>query len=446
MPEKLVVLGAGESGVGAALLGQKQGFEVFVSDFGALISQAKETLTQAGIQWEENGHDTNRILTADLVIKSPGIAEKTAIVKAIRTNEIPLISEVEFAARYTTAKLIAVTGSNGKTTVVSWIANILKNAEANYILAGNIGDSFAKSVAFDNHPEYYVLEVSSFQLDDIVDFHPYIAVITNITPDHLDRYNYDFQQYIDAKFKITKNQTQQDYFIYDADDEVIKQQLELKSIKVNKIPLSFKKLNGLGTTIMDDKMITLLKGRTFDMNSKEFGLKGDHNAKNAMAASTVANLLNIRKDTIRRSLQGFQGVEHRLEPVMKVKNVQYINDSKATNINSTFYALKTVRPKTIWIVGGVDKGNDYSELLPLVNEKVKAIICLGINNSKIIDSFDNCVDTLVEARSMNEAVQMAYHLAEDGDTVLLSPACASFDLFKNYEDRGRQFKAAVSNL
>lgn len=445
MEKKLIILGAGESGVGAAILGKQKNYKVYVSDKGKINEKYKKVLLDHKIEWEENQHSEEKILAADLVVKSPGIPDSISIIKKIQENNIPVISEIEFAANFTNAKIIAVTGSNGKTTVVNWIGLMLKKAGLSYSLAGNVGISFAEKVATEK-PDYFVLEISSFQLDGIKEFHPEISVLTNITPDHLDRYDNDFQQYINAKFKITENQTEHDFFIYDADDEIIEKELEKRTIKAKKIPFSFKKIKGWKTEIIDNKMTTILKDRTFSMPTEKVGLDGKHNAKNAMAASTVANLLKIRKQTIRESLESFHGVEHRLEKVMKIKNVEYINDSKATNINSTFYALKTVKPKIVWVVGGVDKGNDYSELLPLVNEKVKAIVCLGIDNTRIIESFDKCIDTIVEAHSMEEAVKMSYQIAEEGDTVLLSPACASFDLFENYEDRGNQFKKAVKSL
>lgn len=445
MKQNLIVLGAGESGVGAAVLGQKEGYRVFVSDRGKIHEKFKEVLLHYQIDWEENQHSENRIFEADLVVKSPGIPDSIPLIEKIRAAGIELISEIEFASRFTSANLIAVTGSNGKTTVVNWIAYILKQAGMSYELAGNVGFSFAAKVAL-TKPENFVLEVSSFQLDDIENFHPHIAVLTNITPDHLDRYNYDFAQYIDAKFKITMNQTEEDYFIYDADDEVIVSELKKRTIKAQKIPFSFKNLEGDKTEMRNNKMTTTLKDKIFNIPVEHVGLEGEHNAKNAMAASTVAHVLKIRKQTIRESLETFQGVEHRLEKVGKVNNVEYINDSKATNVNSTFYALKTTRPKTIWIAGGVDKGNDYTDLLPLVHEKVKALICLGIDNAKLIQSFNNCIDLIVEVKSMQEAVDVAAHIAESGDTVLLSPACASYDLFENYEIRGEKFKEAVNNL
>lgn len=445
MKERLVILGAGESGYGAALLGIQKGYDVFVSDRGTVEEKTKNAFNKNNIAWEEGQHTESKILNADLVVKSPGIPDTAELIVKLNAAGIPVISEIEFASRYTDANLIAVTGSNGKTTVVSLLSWIFDGAGLNFILAGNVGYSFAQRVAM-FHPDYYILEVSSFQLDGIVDFHPHIAVLTNITPDHLDRYNHNFKNYIDAKFRITENQTEEDYFIYDADDKVIAEELKTRKIRARKIPFSFTKFEGDGSFCVDNTITTTFNNQIFTMPIDELQIQGDHNMKNAMAASTASSLVKIRREQLREKLSTFQGVEHRLEKVLKIRNVQYINDSKATNVNSTYYALQTVGPNTIWIVGGEDKGNDYSELLPFVHEKVKAIICLGLDNQKIIDSFDKSVDVMVEARSMNDAVQLAYRIAEEGDTVLLSPACASFDLFENYEDRGRQFKAAVRSL
>lgn len=445
MKKRLVILGAGKSGIGTAILGKQKGYDVFVSDSGKISEKYKNVLLHNTIKWEENQHSEEKILTADVVMKSPGIPDTISIVEKLKQKGVLVISEIEFASHYTHANLIAITGSNGKTTVTNWIHHTLKKAGLNCIMAGNMGVSFAKTVA-EKNPEYCVLEVSSFQLDGIVNFHPHIAVLTNITPDHLDRYDHDFQKYINAKFRITENQTANDFFIYDADDEVIKEQLKTRDIKAKKLPFSFKEIKGDGTEIINNRLTTILENIRFTMTAEDIALKGKHNSKNAMAASTVANLLKIRKQTIRASLESFQGVEHRLENVLRINNVQFINDSKATNINATYFALESVKPQVIWIVGGEDKGNDYSELLSLVNEKVKGIICLGVDNKKIIESFDNCVEKIFETQSMTEAVRMAYSLAESGDTVLLSPACASFDLFENYEDRGCQFKESVRNL
>lgn len=443
--KKLVILGAGESGAGTAILGKKQGFEVFVSDGGKIKEKYKEVLENIEVQWEEGTHSEAVILEADVVMKSPGIPDSAPLVVKLREKGIPVISEIEFAAGYTSAKIIGVTGSNGKTTTTKFIYHILKQAGINVGMAGNVGDSFAKQVA-ETAPEWYVLELSSFQLDGIVDFKPEIAVLTNITPDHLDRYENSLQKYTESKFRITMNQGENDFFIYDSDDEIIAGWLQKNKIKAQKLPFSLQQKTENGAFIENENIVIKTTNDQFNMPTSTLGLEGKHNTKNAMAAATVAQLLRIRKETIRESMESFQGVEHRLEKVLKINNVQYINDSKATNVNATFYALDSMESETIWIVGGVDKGNIYDDLLPLVNEKVKAIICLGVDNSKILNAFGNCVDMIVETQSMEEAVKMAYRMGEKGDTVLLSPACASFDLFENYEDRGRQFKNAVRNL
>lgn len=441
----LVILGGGESGVGTAILAKKQGYRVFVSDRGEIKATYRKTLEQHGIAWEENQHTEEKILQADLVMKSPGIPDDAPLVNLIRGKGIKVISEIEFAARYTNATIIGITGSNGKTTTTRLTHHILSNAGLKVGMAGNIGDSFAKQVA-ETEAEYYVLELSSFQLDGIEEFHPHIAVLTNITPDHLDRYHHNYKEYITSKFRILKNQTAENYFIYDADSEIITQWLEEISPSVRKLPFSLLKEVENGACIINNQIKITIDNTEFTMPNSTLSLEGKHNAKNAMAAATVAQLLRIRKETIRESLESFQGVEHRLEKVLKINNVQYINDSKATNVNATYYALESMEGETIWIAGGVDKGNEYSELTQLVNEKVKAIICLGIDNSRLLEAFGNCVDTIVETQTMDEAVRTAYQLAERGDSVLLSPACASFDLFTNYEDRGRQFKEAVRNL
>lgn len=443
--QRLVVLGAGESGVGSAILGKKEGFEVFVSDFGKVKETYKEVLIHHEIEWEEENHSEEKILNANLVMKSPGIPDKAPIVTKLVKAGIKIVSEIEFAAWFTDAQLIGITGTNGKTTTATLTYELLKQGGLNVGLGGNIGKSFAGMVA-DNAFENYVLELSSFQLDGIEKYRNHIAVILNIVPDHLDRYDNDFSRYVAAKFRIIMNQSEQDYFIYDADDEVISRWLAANEIRSQKMPFSVTKKLEKGAWIENEKLIIKLNNKEEIMPIATLGLQGQHNIKNAMAASTVATLLKIRKATIRESLENFQGVEHRLERVLKINNVLYINDSKATNVNATFYALDSMETPTVWIVGGVDKGNDYAELLPLVNEKVKAIICLGIDNDKIIEQFGSCVDIVVETDSMKSAVQVAYRLSEKGDTVLLSPACASFDLFKNYEDRGRQFKEAVRNL
>ena len=443
---RLVVLGGGESGVGTAILGKKKGYDVFVSDFGKIKENYKEVLTINNIPWEDEKHTEELILNADVVMKSPGIPEKAPIVKKLIEKGISVISEIEFAIQFTDAITVGITGSNGKTTTTLLTYHLLKQGGLNVGLAGNIGKSFAWQVAENKH-DIYVLELSSFQLDGIINYKPHIAILTNISPDHLDRYNYDYSLYINSKFRITKNQTEADFFIYDDEDEAIKNWLNNNKIKANKVPFSLsKKPENDGGFIEDNNINSTIKNDLFTMPINELALEGKHNIKNAMAATAVAQLLNIRKQTIRESLTNFQGVEHRLEKVLKIQGVQYINDSKATNVNSVFYALDSMTTPTVWIVGGVDKGNDYDELMPLVREKVKAIVCLGVDNSKIINAFNNVVDVMVETSSMSEAVQLAQRLAEKGDSVLLSPACASFDLFENYEDRGRQFKQAIFNL
>ncbi|WP_241448725.1 UDP-N-acetylmuramoyl-L-alanine--D-glutamate ligase [Aquimarina pacifica] len=443
--KRLVVLGAGESGVGTAILAKKEGFNVFVSDKGAIANQYKEVLINSEIEWEEQQHTASKIMNADVVMKSPGIPETVAIVKELKQQDIPVVSEIEFAAGYTNAQIIGITGSNGKTTTTMLTHHVLREGGLDVNMAGNIGDSFALQVAEKDAP-VYVLELSSFQLDGVRSFAPHIAVLTNITPDHLDRYEYKFEKYIASKFRIAMNQTPNDYFIYDADDAVITEYLTQHPIRSRLLPFSLKKKVENGAYLKEDNIIITIDNNEIIMSADNLALKGNHNVKNAMAASTVSHLLKIRKATIRESLENFHGVEHRLESVLKINNVQYINDSKATNVNATFYALDAMKTATVWIVGGVDKGNDYTELYPLVNEKVKAIICLGVDNSKIVNAFGNCIDTILETQSMKEAVGMAYKIAERNENVLLSPACASFDLFKNYEERGRQFKEAVREL
>lgn len=444
--KRLVVLGGGESGVGTAILGRKEGYEVFVSDFGKITDKYKNVLTQYNIDWEEEKHTEALLLNADVVMKSPGIPDKAPMVKKLVEKGIPVISEIEFAYPFTKAKTIGITGSNGKTTTTMLTYHLLKEGGLNVGLGGNIGKSFAWQVAEENY-DYYVLELSSFQLDGIINYKPDIAVLTNISPDHLDRYEYQYENYIASKFRITMNQTEADFFIYDADDEAITEWLKNNKTKAQTIPFSLSKTFEKGAFIKnDDTMDIIINNEEFEMKTADISLEGKHNMKNAMAATSVAQLMKIRKQTIRESLSNFQGVEHRLEKVLKIQNVQYINDSKATNVNATFFALDSMTVPTVWIVGGVDKGNDYSELMPLVREKVKAIICLGLDNKKIIDAFSDVVDMMVEVDNMRDAVNTAKHLAEKGDAVLLSPACASFDLFQNYEDRGNQFKAAVKNL
>jgi len=442
---RLVILGGGESGVGTAILGKKKGYDVFVSDFGKIKDSYKEVLIINGIAWEEEKHTEDLVLNADLVMKSPGIPDKSSIVKELKNKGIPIISEIEFAAPFTNAVTVGITGSNGKTTTTMLTYHLLKAAGLNVGLAGNVGKSFAWQVA-DNNYDFYVIELSSFQLDGIVNYKPHIAIITNISPDHLDRYDYKYQNYIESKFRITMNQTEEDFLIYDANDEAIIEWLSKNKVKAQLIPFSLTDEFKEGAYIKNNKMEVKINHEEFTMDTEYIALEGKHNLKNAMAATSVAKILQIRKETIRESLSNFQGVEHRLEKVLKIQNVQYINDSKATNVNSVFFALDSMNTPTVWIVGGVDKGNDYHELMSLVREKVKAIICLGVDNKKIIDAFGNVVDIMVEVTSMSEAVRMAQRLSEKGDTVLLSPACASFDLFESYEDRGRQFKQAVKNL
>ena len=442
--KRLVVLGGGESGVGAALLGKAKGFEVFVSDIKTIAKSYKDVLLNHEIEFEDGQHTTSKILNANVVMKSPGIPDKVSIVKQVREAGISVISEIELASQYTDATLIAITGSNGKTTTASLTHHILKS-ELDVGLAGNIGSSFAKQL-LSSHHTHYVLEVSSFQLDDIKNFKPHIAVLTNITPDHLDRYNYQFENYVASKFRIIENQTAGDVFIYDADDEVIANWIQNHPIQSKTLPFSLTKTIEEGAYLKNKNIIVTIDNNQIIMPTENLALEGKHNIKNAMAASTVAHLLRIRKQTIRESLENFQGMEHRLEHVLKINKVQYINDSKATNVNATYFALESMDAPTIWIVGGEDKGNDYKELFPFVNEKVKAIICLGLDNSKLFEAFGNMVDIIVETQYMSEAVKIAYKVAEAGDNVLLSPACASFDLFENYEDRGRQFKNAVRNL
>lgn len=442
---RLVALGGGESGVGTAILGLKKGLDVFVSDNGSIKEEYKKVLEHFGIDWEEGQHTEAKILNADLVMKSPGIPDKVVLVKGLIEQGIPVISEIEFASRYTDATIIGVTGSNGKTTTTMLTNHLLKSGGLEVGMAGNIGDSYAKMVA-EKNLAYYVLEISSFQLDGIVDFKPHIAIITNITPDHLDRYDHKFENYIASKFRIATNQGESDFLIYDADDDVIEDWLAKHPVRSHLLPFSIEKEVEEGAYLKNDEIVLKLKNNTIRMTTDILALEGKHNLKNTMAASLAATLVGIRKETIRESITNFQGAPHRLEKVLKIHHVQYINDSKATNVNATFFALDSMSAPTVWIVGGVDKGNDYRELMPLVREKVKAIICLGEDNSKIKDFFGNVVDLMVETFAMSEAVKVAYKIAQRGDVVLLSPACASFDLFKNYEDRGDQFKEAIKNL
>lgn len=444
--KRLVVLGGGESGVGTAILGKKKGYDVFVSDFGKIKNNYKEVLILNKIKFEDEQHTEELILNADIVMKSPGIPDKVPIIQKLKEKNVPIVSEIEFTAPFTKAKTIGITGSNGKTTTTMLTYHLLKQGGLNVTMGGNIGKSFAWQVAEEDKYDYYVLELSSFQLDGCFTYKPDIAMLTNLSPDHLDRYSYDYNEYIAAKFRITQNQTEDDFFIYDADDLEIEKWFKTNKTKAKLVPFSLTKQLEFGAYENENNINININNDPFVMPTSEISLQGKHNIKNALAATSVAQLLKIRKKTIRESLTDFQGVEHRLEKVLKIQNVQYINDSKATNVNAAYFALDSMTTPTIWIVGGVDKGNDYDELMELVHKNVKAIICLGVDNKKIIDAFGDIVDVLIETTSMNEAVRQAYKLGEKGDTVLLAPACASFDLFENYEDRGRQFKEAVRNL
>lgn len=445
MERKIVILGAGESGAGSALLAQKQGFDVFVSDNGVIKDEYRELLNNNNIRWEEGNHDEAIILSAEEVIKSPGIPENAPIVIKIRERGIPVISEIEFAGRYAEGIKICITGSNGKTTVTNLIYHILDKAGMKAVMTGNVGKSFAMAVA-EGPFDYYVIELSSFQLDGMFEFRADIAVLMNITPDHLDRYDYNLQNYIDSKFRITRNQTSADFLIYWDGDAVIRSELAKKHYGMTLLPFSDEREEGMAAFISDTEIVINYPNKTNLMTIHELALKGRHNTYNSMAAALAGKVLNIRKEVIRESLADFQGVEHRLEPVITVCGIDFINDSKATNVNSAWYALECMETSIVWIVGGIDKGNDYSGLFPVVRRKVKAIVCLGRDNKKIVEAFNDIVATIVETGSMEEAVRSSYYLAKKGDTVLLSPACASFDLFKNYEDRGRQFKLAVRNL
>jgi UDP-N-acetylmuramoylalanine--D-glutamate ligase len=441
----IVVLGGGESGTGAAVLAKVKGFDVFLSDAGKIADKYKEILNKYEIEWEENGHSVNRILLASEVIKSPGIPTKAPLIQQLMALGTPIISEIEFAGRYNTAKTVCITGSNGKTTTTMLTYNILKEAGLNVGLAGNVGKSFALQVATENF-DYYVIELSSFQLDNMYDFKADISVLLNITPDHLDRYEYKFQNYIDAKMRITQNQTEEDTFIYWNEDENIQRELDKIGIKAQKKPFSLKKTNVGSAYVTEDKICINTPTGPLMMPIEELAIKGTHNIYNSMAAAISAVSVNIEKESIRKSLSNFAGVEHRLEPVCKVKGVQYINDSKATNVNSCWYALESMKTPTVLILGGTDKGNDYSEIEALIKEKVRYLIFMGTDNTKLENFFANKNIPFSSCHSLDEAVNKAYEVAEKGDTVLLSPCCASFDLFKNYEDRGRKFKEAVRAL
>ncbi|HTL07144.1 MAG TPA: UDP-N-acetylmuramoyl-L-alanine--D-glutamate ligase [Chitinophagaceae bacterium] len=446
MPKRMVILGGGESGAGAALLAKMHGYNVFLSDNGSLKDVYKQELRAKQIPFEEGGHTPELVLAADEVVKSPGIPEKNELVKKIRARGIPIISEIELAFRYKgDSKIVAITGSNGKTTTTSLVYHICRHAGLDAALVGNIGYSFAKQVAEDPKP-WYILEISSFQLDDIKTFRPEVAILTNITEDHLDRYDYKFENYIASKFRIAMNQTKDDYFIYCADDPVTTKYMQQFAINSNPLPFTMQQQPGNGGFIKNGQMIIEANNERVTMSIYDFALKGKHNQYNTMAAGIAAATLGLRKDKIREAIESFETLEHRMEHVSNVRGVEFINDSKATNVNSTWYALESMEKPTILILGGVDKGNDYSLLLDLVKEKVKAIVCMGTDNRKIHEAFGKDVELIVNTSSAAEAVQAAFHFAEKGDVVLLSPACASFDLFKNYEDRGRQFKEAVRAL
>jgi len=443
--KRIVILGGGESGVGAAVLAKKQGFDVFLSDLSEIKLQYKTVLEESEIIWEENKHTEDLILNATEVIKSPGIPDKAPIIKKLQQQKIPVISEIEFAGRYTHAKMICITGSNGKTTTTMLLYHILIKAGLNVGLAGNVGQSLALQVA--NSPcDYYVVELSSFQLDGMSEFKADIAILLNITPDHLDRYDYNFQNYIDSKFRITQNQTEEDAFIFWENDPVIKSELSKRNFHSTMYPFAVERSEKTKAFIEQDELIIKTLKTLFTMPTSELALKGIHNTYNSMAAGLAASIVNVRKESIRQSLQDFQGVEHRLEYVATVKNVRFINDSKATNVNSCWYALQSMKTPVILILGGTDKGNDYTEIEELIHEKVKGLVFLGLDNKKLHDFFNGKVSVITDVTSMEEAVKASYEMGADGDTVLLSPCCASFDLFTSYEDRGKQFKSCVRNL
>ena len=446
MKYRIVIIGGGESGVGAAYLANKNGYEVFLSDYKKIEEKYRNILLENEIDFEEGGHSLEKFYKANEIIKSPGISEESELILKIKSKKIPIVSEIEFAFRFTSSIIISVTGSNGKTTTSSLIYHILKKSGLNVGLAGNIGNSFSFLIA-ENEFDYVVLELSSFQLDNINHFNSFISVLTNISPDHLERYDYNFENYVDSKFKIVSNHTKENYFVFNSDDKKINS--ELKTRKINSTKISF------STTDNESLNKGCIKNQTININVnnnnlmipiENLSLQGNHNIQNSMAAATVAKILNISDNNIRESLGNFKSIEHRLEHVLTIQKVKYVNDSKATNVNAVYYALDSIKSSTVWIVGGVDKGNNYEELLPLVREKVKAIICIGIDNSKIIQSFSPFVEKIIECSKMSDAVKNAYRMADPKDTVLLSPACSSFDLYKNFEDRGTQFKNAVRKL
>ena len=446
MKYRIVIIGGGESGVGAAYLANKKGYEVFLSDYKKIEEKYRNILLKNEIDFEEGGHSLEKFYKANEIIKSPGISEDSELISKIKLKKIPIVSEIEFAFRFTSSIIISVTGSNGKTTTSSLIYHILKKSGLNVGLAGNIGNSFSFLIA-ENEFDYVVLELSSFQLDNINHFNSFISVLTNISPDHLERYDYNFENYVDSKFKIVSNHTKENYFVFNSDDKKINSELKTRKIKSTKISFS--------TTDNESSNKGCIKNQTININVnnnnlmipiENLSLQGNHNIQNSMAAATVAKILNISDNNIRESLGNFKSIEHRLEHVLTIQKVKYVNDSKATNVNAVYYALDSMKSSTVWIVGGVDKGNNYEELLPLVREKVKAIICIGIDNSKIIQSFSPFVEKIIECSKMSDAVKNAYRMADPKDTVLLSPACSSFDLYKNFEDRGTQFKNAVRKL
>lgn len=444
MAKKIVVLGAAESGIGAAVLAQKEGFDIFVSDFGKIKPEYKEMLEKYHIAWEEGAHTESIVLAADEIIKSPGIPEKAPIIKKLRELGTPIISEIEFAKRYTSAKMICITGSNGKTTTTSLIYHILKNAGLNVGLAGNIGKSLAWQVAECNY-DYYVVELSSFQLDGMYNFKADVAILLNITPDHLDRYDYKFQNYIDSKFRIIQNQTSKDAFIYWNDDPVITAELEKRNIAANRLPFALEKKADEKAYIQNSNIVFNIND-PFSIPQGELAIQGVHNLYNSMAAGLAADIINIKNEVIRQSFSNFQGVEHRLEYVATVRGIRFINDSKATNVNSCWYALQSMTTPVILILGGTDKGNDYTEIEELVRQKAHTLIFMGLDNHKLHDFFDKMGKKIIDVQSMEAAVKTAYENGAKGDTVLLSPCCASFDLFENYEDRGAQFKEHVKKL
>ncbi len=445
MKKRMVILGGGESGSGAAVLAKLQGFDVFLSDMGIIKESYKLLLNAHEIEWEEGKHSEEKILNAIEIVKSPGIPDKASIIVKIKEAKIPVVSEIEFAARYTNAKIIAITGTNGKTTTTLLTHHLLENAGLKVGLAGNIGSSFALQVATQFY-DYYILEISSFMLDDMFEFKADIAILTNITPDHLDRYDYKMENYVNSKFRITQNQTAKDYFIYCLDDEEIAKALATKNIPSQMIPFSIEEKLSEGAYLENNNLNITHHSNTFTMTIQELALQGKHNLYNSMASGIAARLLDIRNETLKESLSDFKNAEHRLEHVARIQDIDFINDSKATNVNSTWYALESISTPIVWIAGGVDKGNDYTMLKKLVKDRVRAIVCLGTDNSKIHEAFEGEVDIIVNTGSAREAAEISYHLAKKGDTVLLSPACASFDLFKNYEDRGTQFKEAVKEL